>query len=64
VHFLSSKDNLANIFTKSVASSHFSLPHTKFNVICHLSRLQGCNEKTLSQRNNKTQQGNSQSTNS
>jgi hypothetical protein len=43
VCFLSSKDNLANIFTKPTASSHFSLMRTKLNIVCHLCRLRGRN---------------------
>jgi hypothetical protein len=43
VRFLSSKDNLADIFTKPTASSHFSLMRTKLNIVCHLSRLRGRN---------------------
>ena len=43
VRFLSSKDNLADIFTKPTAFSHFSLMRTKLNIVCHLSRLRGRN---------------------
>jgi hypothetical protein len=35
--------NLADIFTKPTASSHFSLMRTKLNIVCHLSRLRGRN---------------------
>jgi hypothetical protein len=46
VRFISSKGNLADILTKPTASSPFSLMHTKFNIICHLSRLRGRNRES------------------
>lgn len=45
VRFLSSIYNLADIFTKPTASSHFSLMLTKLNVVCHLSCLRGVMNK-------------------
>jgi hypothetical protein len=44
VRFISTKDNLADIFTKPTAFSPFSLMRTKLNVVCHASRLRGRNE--------------------
>jgi hypothetical protein len=58
VRFISTKDNLADIFTKPTASYHFSLMRTKLNVMCPLSRLRGRNEPSQSQPCNTTPQGN------
>jgi hypothetical protein len=41
MRFISSKDNLADIFTKPTTFSPFSLMRTKLNVMCHASRLRG-----------------------
>jgi hypothetical protein len=41
VRFISSKDNLADIFTKPTVPSYFSLIRTKLNVVSPMSRLQG-----------------------
>jgi hypothetical protein len=44
VRFISSKDNMADIFTKLTASPYFFLMRTKLNVMCPMSRLRGHNE--------------------
>jgi hypothetical protein len=44
VHFISSKDNLADIFIKPTTLPYFSLMRTKLNVVYPLSRLRGHNE--------------------
>jgi hypothetical protein len=44
VRFISSKDNLADILTKSTASPYFALMHTKLNVVFPMSRLRRRNE--------------------
>jgi hypothetical protein len=41
VRFISSNDNLDDIFIKPTATSPFSLMRTKLNIVCHLSHLRG-----------------------
>ncbi|XP_019200258.1 PREDICTED: uncharacterized protein LOC109193886 [Ipomoea nil] len=35
VHFVSTKDQLTDIFTKSLPAAHFGILRDKFNVVCH-----------------------------
>ena len=44
MRFISSKDNLVDIFTKPTSFSPFSLTRTKVNIVCRVSRLGGHNE--------------------
>jgi hypothetical protein len=41
VRFISSKDNLADIFTKPTSSPYFSLMRTKLNIVSPMFRLRG-----------------------
>jgi hypothetical protein len=52
VRFISGKNNLVDIFTKPTASPYFSLMHTKFNIVCPMSHLQGHNEPTTISKEN------------
>jgi hypothetical protein len=49
VRFISSKDNLADIFTKPTASPHFFTMRSKLHIVCTMSSLWGRIEPTRDQ---------------
>jgi hypothetical protein len=55
VRFISSKDNLTDIFTKPTASPYFSLMHIKLNAVFPMSRLWGRNEPSTETQNSTRQ---------
>jgi hypothetical protein len=62
VRFIPSKDNPADIFTKTTASPYFSLLRTKFNVVCPPSHLRGRNEPSKEKFNEPSKEKFEQST--
>jgi len=56
VRFISSKDNIADIFTKPTSSPYFSLMPTKLNVVFPMSCLRGHNEPSMEDHHSTRQQ--------